>query len=154
MRNNLTIKYEEILRNAGLRNTRPKRQVFERLLVANSPLLTKTIAHSLPDIAQSTVYRVLQSFVRANIVKIVPRGFKTLYELSEDFNQHHHHVSCEKCGRSVAIHSAELEQMLSELTLRSGMRPTRHHLELYGLCKRCVRRPKIKFKEVKNVYKI
>jgi Fur family ferric uptake transcriptional regulator len=141
MRHNRFItRYEAILREHGARNTAQKRQIFRYLLKTDANVSAARIAEKNPNINKSTVYRILESFTAQRIVKIVPRGFKVLYELGEDFNQHHHHITCEKCGRSVALHSDEMEKMIKNISLNVGMRPTRHYIELYGICWTCQRK--------------
>ncbi|MDR1032612.1 MAG: transcriptional repressor [Candidatus Nomurabacteria bacterium] len=139
MQNNLIKRYETILKAGGARSTMQKRKVFAYLLVTNRPVLTATIADSIPSINRSTAYRIIDSFTKLDIVKTVPRGFKTMYELSDSFKHHHHHITCARCNKSVEIHSAELEKLIAEITWQANMAPTGHHIELYGICEGCRR---------------
>ena len=137
MRNGILNEYEEILRRNGLRSTKQKQMVFELLLKSDRPMSAQDIASSLSGINVSTVYRVLEALVKVRVAKIVPRGFKTLYEVGDMFCRHHHHVTCERCGKTVVVHSERMEWLIRELTVKAGMMPTLHHVEMYGLCGEC-----------------
>jgi Fur family ferric uptake transcriptional regulator len=89
---------------------------------------------------QSSVYRALRALAAAGVVHEVPRGFKTFYELGEEFCGHHHHVVCRVCGRTVAVSDERIEAMVTELTVGAGMVPVAHYIELYGVCRECRRR--------------
>ncbi|MDR3125939.1 MAG: transcriptional repressor [Candidatus Nomurabacteria bacterium] len=137
MKSNLIIKFETILRRNRQRLTAPKRQIFDYLLTTNQPVSAVSIAKNNPNINSSTIYRILNRFVTLKIIKIVPQGFKIRYELGDGFNQHHHHLTCENCGRAVAFDSPELEHLIKKISLNLNMKPTKHHIELYGLCSAC-----------------
>ena len=138
MRNLKLDDYGKILRASKLRDTAARRAVFEVLLDSDEPLSPSEIfklAGCKPNLA--SVYRVLSTFVEIALVKIVPRGFKPLYELGDAFEPHHHHVVCEKCGKIVAVSDEKIERIVRKVTIESGMEPTTHVIELYGICAKC-----------------
>jgi Fur family ferric uptake transcriptional regulator len=53
--------------------------------------------------------------------------------------QHHHHVVCRSCGRSVDVEDSGLQSVVSEIADRSGFQIDAHRLELFGLCPECAR---------------
>jgi Fe2+ or Zn2+ uptake regulation protein len=137
MRHGLQQEYEETLERNGARKTKQKQAIFEFLILIGKPVYIHDIARALPEINRSTIYRVLDGFIKISIVKQVPRGFINQYEIGERFYQHHHHVICEKCGKTVAVNDEMIEKLIRKITFTAGMKPTRHHIELYGICKRC-----------------
>lgn len=129
--------YRNILKINKSRNTPQKESIFLLFLTESKPLTTNFIIKSSPNIDKSTVYRIIESFVQLNIIKTIPRGFKTLYEIGDKFHPHHHHITCEICGKTTAITSHKLEDLINEISQESDMTPSHHHIELYGFCKTC-----------------
>jgi Fur family ferric uptake transcriptional regulator len=133
--------FNEELGCAGLRLTRNRRRIFEVLARADQPLTIQQIAKILAgEVHFTSVYRSVEMLSRARLLREVPRGFKNYYELGEMFRPHHHHATCEHCGRSMTIDDPRIEQLMRELTLRAGLRPTRHNFEMFGVCRECHRR--------------
>ena len=128
---------KKALKESGLKMTPNRRELFVTLKDAGRPLLPSEICERLPEINPSSVYRNLDLLSRARMVRVVPRGFRTLYELGEMFIGHHHHIVCEKCGKSVGVASEELERLLFRMAKNAGMVMREHHLELSGICEEC-----------------
>ena len=56
--------------------------------------------------------------------------------------EHHHHVVCRNCGKSVEVADSGLQSVVGEIARRSGYAIDAHRLELFGLCPDCgARRP-------------
>lgn len=132
--------YEQAMKQAGLRVTQARRDIFDVLLATTHPLPIQAVANRLEGTVHFvSVYRSIDAMHRAGIVKQVPQGFKNLFELSDLFKPHHHHATCESCGKSVEISEPRLEDLMKQLSLESGLRPTKHHFELFGICQSCIR---------------
>jgi Fur family ferric uptake transcriptional regulator len=131
-------KFQAALRAHKSRVTRQKSAVFDYLLHAGKPVYINQICRALPTINRSSVYRILDGFTKIGVAKRVPRGFKTLYEIGEIFHQHHHHITCQRCGKTLPIHSPILEKLIAQISRRAGMKPTGHQIELYGICADCL----------------
>ena len=132
-----TIIFDEALKENGLKRTKGRQEVFRILLLAGRPQSRKQICTKAKNINSSTVYRILDVLQRAGVVRIVPQGFKILYELGEIFVEHHHHAICEKCGDVQAISCRDLELVIEKIMATTNMEPSRHHIELYGICEKC-----------------
>ncbi len=96
------------------------------------------------SIAQSTVYRQLQSLVDEGVIRkyIIDRDTPACFEYVRPENneetQPFFHCKCEKCGKLIHLSCKELTEMESFLR-------TEHHFKLnavrtvfYGLCERCM----------------
>ncbi len=139
MQNNTIFK--EKLAAHNLRLTENRQEIFRILTAADRPLLIQEIiATSTGSTHFTSIYRSIASLQAASIVREVPRGFKVYYELGEDFRPHHHHATCEKCGKTIPIDDTEVEQLLHNLTIKAGLQPTKHHFELFGICEKCSRK--------------
>lgn len=130
--------FKEKLTTHNLRLTRNREEIFRILSTADRPLLIQeVIAAGAGSTHFTSIYRSISSLQKAGIIREIPRGFKVYYELGEDFKPHHHHATCEKCGKTMPIDNVKVEQLLRELTIRAGLQPTKHHFELFGICERC-----------------
>lgn len=125
------------MKQAGLRTTHVRKHIFAVLLGASQPLSIQTIVAQLPTAHYVSIYRSVDALHKAGIIKQVPRGFKNTFELSDMFKPHHHHATCESCGKSVEISDKRLEDLMRLLSVEAGLQPTRHHFELFGVCRLC-----------------
>lgn len=135
----LQSRFEAQLKAANLRMTRVRRQLFDVLRAAPSPLSIQQMTELIAEAHFVSIYRSVDALQQAQIIKQVPQGFKYRYELSDTFKPHHHHATCEVCGISKELKSAEFETLMKQLATQAGLTPTRHHFELYGQCQNCRR---------------
>lgn len=121
----------------GMRLSDAKVQVFAILGDSPEPLTIQEVVERSKDLHFVSIYRAIDSLLKAALITQVPIGFKNKYELSDSFKPHHHHVTCEQCGKSFSVQSEEVEKLMDQLTLKAGLQPTHHHLEAYGICTVC-----------------
>jgi Fur family ferric uptake transcriptional regulator len=130
--------FTDEMRRANLRITQNRRAIFRILAGSRAPLsIREILARGNRKNHFTSVYRSIETMTRAGILREIPRGFKNLYELGENFQPHHHHATCEKCGKTVVIHDENLEKLMQNLTLRADLTPTIHQFELFGICEKC-----------------
>ena len=129
--------YQDSLRQAGLSLTKTRAALFEVLSKSDNPLTIQEIVKQIDSAHFVSVYRSIDALTKAGIVKQVSIGFKNKFELSDQFKPHHHHVTCENCGRSLSVDDERIEQLMGELTKQAGFAPTHHHFEAYGICRQC-----------------
>ena len=122
------------LKGAGMRSTPLRRRIYSCLAESSEPLTTNQIISAMDNAHFVSVYRSLDALTRIGVLKQVPIGLKHRYELSDAFKPHHHHITCEVCGRSVAIENSEVESLMERITRDAGLQPTKHHFEAYGVC--------------------
>jgi Fe2+ or Zn2+ uptake regulation protein len=133
-------RFREEVQNAGLRLTHNRQRIFEVLACTDRPLTVQQIAKILSgEVHFTSVYRSVETLTQARLLREIPRGFKNYYELGEIFRPHHHHATCEQCGKSMAVNDVRIERLMRELTLRAGLMPTRHNFEMFGVCRECRR---------------
>jgi Fe2+ or Zn2+ uptake regulation protein len=100
--------WDEQLRTAGLRITRPRLAVLD-VLGTNPHVDADTIATAAravhPSISPQAVYGVLKALVGGGLARrIEPAGGSALYELRVGDN--HHHLVCRECGKVVDVDCA------------------------------------------------
>jgi Fe2+ or Zn2+ uptake regulation protein len=134
---NAQTKLHVTLKEAGHSITKRRRAVFEQLQT-NSPTGIGELARTLDtQLDRATTYRIIELFEKLGIVNRLQRGFKQQVELSEIFAPHHHHASCQHCGKTIDINSTELEATLSRLSRENNFLAVSHSVELLGYCQDC-----------------
>jgi Fur family ferric uptake transcriptional regulator len=95
-----TIDFEQMLRGAGLRVTRPRIAVLgavHTLSHADTDSVLGAVRDELPEVSHQAVYDSLHTLTRIGLVrKIQPTGSVARYEARVGDN--HHHVVCRSCG--------------------------------------------------------
>jgi Fe2+ or Zn2+ uptake regulation protein len=140
----MTERFRARLRRAHVGRTEQRDRVF-LMLYKMGPCTRKELAMALADkVDQATVYRTLKLLLELGIAMEVRYRF---VELSAPFKQHHHHLSCAKCGWEFGFNSQPLEAALRDIAegrdfIFDGYT---HQVEITGLCLYCqkgIRRPR------------
>ncbi len=85
----------------------------------------------------TTVYRSLEALVAQGLVQEVVLGDgERRYELVHP-GEHHHHLVCEGCRKSVHLDECLVEQFEETIKTNYGFQIKSHLLELFGLCSDC-----------------
>lgn len=129
--------YNALLRQHNMRNTAPRRRVFEYLLAADAPLAIADIIAACPTVDRVTIYRSLEVLTEIGAVQVVPMGWKQRYEVTSLFRSHHHHLHCSSCGSVVDIASARIERLVQDIAEQHNFTPLNHTFEIAGRCGRC-----------------
>ncbi|MCW1908472.1 MAG: transcriptional repressor [Candidatus Saccharibacteria bacterium] len=133
-----TLQLIDTLRQHGYSNTRVRRMVFE--LVQQHDRLTPTeIYTALSDhIDRASVYRTIDLFEQLGIIQRLYSGWKYVLELSDNYSDHHHHISCQTCHKVVTLTAKQqLEDAIHSLAQSAGFSATGHQLEIRGICLDC-----------------
>lgn len=87
-------------------------------------------------IGLTTIYRALQSLQKENVVDVLRRDDgEAIYRLCGD--EHHHHLVCKKCGRTVEIEGGAIEKWADSAAREHGFREVGHSAEIFGICSNC-----------------
>ena len=135
---------EERLRESGVRTTRARRLVIEKLSRLDGPRTAEEISDLLKaEVPLSSLYRTLSVLSSSGVLQRFHDGAGTArYELGEWLTGHHHHITCTKCGTTHDIDfSSESEEALRRLADEAGIAAefdvAAHRIDLEGLCSRC-----------------
>lgn len=90
-------------------------------------------------IGKATIYRTLDLLVTSRLVaeRDFGEGFKR-YEHRLSSAPIHEHLICLHCATVIEFQSADVHRIEACVTATHGFRPTRHKLEIYGLCRECI----------------
>lgn len=134
--------FRRYLREQGLPVTQQREVVADVVFGSSEHLSVEDIEAVLrrrgERIGKATVYRTIEILVRSGLVKEhdFGEGFKRYEHL---FGQQplHEHLICTHCGRVTEFRSPEVLRIQNEAARQHGFLPTRHRLEVYGLCADC-----------------
>jgi len=129
---------EKILKDNTHSVTQPRRLVFEALAHKESQSMHEIIQQVAEQVDRVSVYRIIELYEKLGIVQRITIGWKYKLELSDIFLEHHHHLSCSRCGKIIAVKDSQrLETLISELSQAHNFHLTNHQLELQGYCQQC-----------------
>jgi Fur family ferric uptake transcriptional regulator len=85
-------------------------------------------------VGRATVFRTLDLLVEQGRLERIdlPSGEHAYVSCAPA--EHHHHVVCRRCGKSVEVEDSGLQSVVGEIARRSGYTIDTHRLELFGLC--------------------
>ncbi len=126
------------LRDHGERVTKARRALIDVLATCEDHLSADDIADRLADSHRATVYRTLDSLVRAGIVAHVhlPHGAATYHLVDTD--RAHLHLLCRVCGEILDAAPDLLDEVRERLESSAGFRLDPDHVALTGWCRACV----------------
>lgn len=131
----------EIIRSAGFRATKPRLALLSFLEKEGTLLSIQEIVSGLKNkVDQVTVYRMIEAFKGAGIVREVNlQGDRPKYELADA--QDHHHIVCTNCRRVEDFDGCDAENLEKRALRqsRSFAKITGHSFDLYGLCNTCAK---------------
>lgn len=129
----------DLLTAHGHSTTKPRTAVLLALLKSSEPLSVSQLVAQLKDRAdRASIYRTIDLFEKLGVIQRVYQGWKYKLELSDQFSEHHHHLTCTNCARTVNISEPEpLTRLIDQLGRDHGYRIAAHQLELQGLCPAC-----------------
>lgn len=130
--------FKDRLRTSGERVTTPRLAVF-RILVRHSPVSMPKLLERAREEGLDTVtaYRTLDLFRKLDLVQDAGLGRNRLLELGDDYQAHHHHFTCGRCGKLFDFDSAAIEADLKAAGEKLGFSIRSHQLEATGLCAAC-----------------
>ncbi|GAC1634715.1 MAG: hypothetical protein NVS4B2_21650 [Chloroflexota bacterium] len=127
----------------GLRNTRPRRLIAERLAHRGESGATFAVQDFWeelqaldPRIGRATVYRTVEVLVEQGILDRVPAAAGTYhYRVCSD--GHHHHVRCVECHQVVEVEACLPAELFTAMEEATNFSIDGHSLELFGRCANC-----------------
>jgi Fe2+ or Zn2+ uptake regulation protein len=126
------------LRQNGFSMTRPRQLVFDSLKDKDPQTMHQIIETCQRQIDRASVYRTVALFEDLDIVERLQIGWKYKLELSDQFQEHHHHLSCKTCGQLFPLpEDAALEARLQAMTKSVNFKAESHQIEVYGTCAKC-----------------
>ncbi|MBI4565743.1 MAG: transcriptional repressor [Planctomycetes bacterium] len=134
-------KVRDALQARGLRLTKPRRLVAEKVLSARRHLAADDVLEMLrrdgTPVARATVYRTLEMMKECGTFDEhdFGRGRK-VYERAIG-RPHHDHLYCIGCGAIIEFQEPEIERLQDQVTRRYHFIAMYHSHKIFGYCRRC-----------------
>ncbi len=137
MTDKFVAKFHALLREKGRSVTKSRTLLFQ-YLQGSGPVSVPLFMQDNAAVAdRASLYRALIMLRELRVVEErIIRG-KRLIELTDSYDSHHHHLTCNACGKSVAITMPGIEQALAALCRTYGFETDSHVIEAGGLCAEC-----------------
>jgi Fur family ferric uptake transcriptional regulator len=99
------------------------------------------LRHQGNRVGLTTVYRHLQQLADAGEVDVVRTATGEAVYRRCEAQDHHHHLVCRSCGRSVELSADEVEVWADRIASTHGFSAVTHTVEMFGVCSDCAERP-------------
>jgi len=130
--------YSNTLKSNSLSNTRARQVVFGRLSSRDEPVSMNELINACDEVDRVSVYRTIETFEKCGIVNRIHIGWKYKIELSDNFKEHHHHLTCTVCGAMIDFDEPQnLDRELHKIAQLKNFTLQKHILELRGVCSKC-----------------
>jgi Fur family ferric uptake transcriptional regulator len=130
-------KFHDLLRDHGRSITRSRTRLFEYLQQSGPVSVSQFMRDNAAIADRASLYRTLIMFRELGVIEDRIIQGERLVELTDEYDSHHHHLTCRQCGRSVAITMPDIERELVELCNGRGFAVESHMIEVSGLCEEC-----------------
>src|SRR6476620_5517742 len=134
--------FRRYLRQQGLPVTLQREVVADVVFASSGHLSVEEIEAVLKErgerIGKATIYRTMEILVRSGLVE--DHDFGDGFKRYEHLFGHHpvrEHLVCTSCRTVVEFDRPEIQRIQDEVAAAHGFMPTRHRLEIYGLCAAC-----------------
>ncbi len=92
------------------------------------------VQKNLPRISQATVYRILDEFIKEDLIKSIP-GKKTRFDGNDIAHQH---FVCKNCGKLIDVYDDTLNKYLNKKKSKiADGNIDDFEITFYGRCKKC-----------------
>ena len=133
----VNLEIASILRENGLRVTKPRLLVFARLIGSEPLSMHELYLQTRKHMDRASLYRTISTFESLGIVQRVNIGWKYKLELTDKYAEHHHHLTCLKCGRVIPLNEQVLENFVVQAAKQKNFHATDHQVEIQGYCSKC-----------------
>lgn len=127
------------LKEKGMRLTPQRRLIIDLIHDKISHLtaenIIKYVQQQMPGVNKSTVYRTLELLEKSGCVYKSELENHVVYHHADE--GHHHHLVCERCGKTVECSEDIVTPLREELENKYGFHVHFQHLVMNGLCDEC-----------------
>jgi len=140
------------LQTRGLRQTSQRKFLIDAVFQEHDHFDADELIDRLPRrgqknyVSSATVYRTLQWFVDAGLLKSFQLDGRTVYEFDYGYPQHDH-LYCTQCRQLFEFSSDEVAKIRDDVASELGFRVTSHRMIIQGVCRNCTKNRRIKRKQ-------
>jgi len=138
-----------VLKDRKYRITQPRKRVLEILNDAHSALSAYEIKDLIDRAGEPvdtvSVYRILECLEENHLIhRVLQTGKVRKCQLEdesdcrrEEHNHCHHLLICRQCSGIEEVHCLNMAQVVTQVQRESDFQVDAHHLEFFGLCRKC-----------------
>lgn len=131
--------YKKVMTEHGNSLTRTRETVFKILIGPEPQSMNMIVSKVKGRVDRVSVYRSIELFEKIGLAHRITTGWKYKIELSDQFNSHHHHLSCLGCSKTIDIEDEQhIDQFIKTVTDKHGFQVRRHQFEIDGYCNDCL----------------
>ena len=133
--------FMDYLQRKQLKFTPHRELIMENFIGNEGHRSVEDIYHAVrvqdPRIGYTTVYRTMKILLDSGLAREIDLAdgitrYEHLYN-----HQHHDHMICTQCGKSIEFYNEELEAVQEAASEQLGFKVLDHRLQIYGLCQDC-----------------
>ncbi len=120
----------------------PQRRIIVDIIQTEGGHITaeeiiKYVQNKMPGVNKSTIYRTLELLEKAGCVFKSESAKGSIYHHADE--SHHHHLICEKCGKTVDFNENVFRPVEKYLNGKYGFQVDFKHIVISGICASCVK---------------
>ncbi|MCA9104812.1 MAG: transcriptional repressor [Planctomycetales bacterium] len=133
-------RFEEFLQLRGMRMTEQRRQLLDHVFRRHEHFDVEELILQLPrrnqpgHVSRPTVYRTLNEFVDAGLLRRFELDGRAVYEHDYGYPAHDHFY-CEKEGKLIEFQNDELVELIQKIAAQHDFQVHSHRLIIYGSSK-------------------
>ena len=123
----------------GARRPTRQRAALAELMSETSEFLSAQELHARlqergDSVGLATVYRNLQAMAADGDLDVLRTDDGESVYRSCGTDEHHHHLVCRECGRTVEVEGPAVERWAAEVARQNGFHDVTHTIEIFGTC--------------------
>ncbi len=134
------MKFLELLRDCGYKNSAAKEQILKILFSSDEHLSASEIQNKIKsefrrNVSLTAIYQFLNFLQDFGLVLSFEENGINRFELN--LKSHHDHLICIKCGAVESFFDKDIEEKQEQICLNLGFKLEGHAMILYGICPKC-----------------
>ena len=135
-------RFGDYLQSRQMRNTRQREFLLEVVTKQVGPFDADQLIERLPirgksnHVSRPTVYRTLNEFVDAGLLRKFELNGRSLYQ-QESGDEYHDHMYCVECKQFMAFQSETLVELRNQVAAEHQFQVQSHRLIVNGICNEC-----------------
>jgi Fur family ferric uptake transcriptional regulator len=134
-------KFKEYLAGQALKFTTERRLILAQVFRMHGHFEVDDIDLGLRDfgerVSRASIYRTLPLLVDSGLLRDVPSPEKHSHYEHVFGHEHHDHILCTHCGRTIEFIDPDIEALQESICKRLGFFAVSHQLKITGLCEEC-----------------
>ena len=135
-------RFDDYLQSRGMRNTEQRKSLIRIVFSEHNHFDADQLIDRLPGkgdrgyVSRPTVYRTLNEFVDAGLLKKFDLDGRSVYEHDYGYPQHDH-LYCTRCHQLIEFQDEQMTQQIRRIVEENQFKMRSHKLLISGVCNSC-----------------